>query len=68
MNEPTPYDTGNNKWIARVLKPASGSGPYYQVRFTENIPGEYTASGYIKQKTLFAKLFYFPTIKLRRAV
>jgi len=59
MNESTSYDTGNNKWIARVLKPASGGGPYYQVRFTENIPGEYTASGYTKQKVLFIKQFYF---------
>ncbi len=67
MNELTPYDTGNNKWIGRVLKPASGGGPYYQVRFTENIPGEYTASGYIKQKTLFAKQFYFHNYKTEKS-
>jgi len=67
MNEPTPYDTGNNKWIGRVLKPASGGRPYYQVRFTENIPGKYTASGYIKQKTLFAKLFYFHDYKTEKS-
>ncbi len=66
MNESSPYDTGNNKWIGRVMTPTTGN-PYYQVRFTANIPGKFTASGYPKQKVLFVKLFYFHKYKSEKS-
>ncbi len=67
MNEPSPYDTGNNKYIQRVVKTASGGTPYYQVRFTENIPGAFTGGGYAKQKVLFLKCFHFNKYKTEKS-
>ena len=66
MNEPSPYDTGNNKYIGRVLKPATG-GPYFQVRITENLKGEFTAGGNPKQKILFYKIFKFDKYKTEKS-
>ncbi len=67
MNEPSPYDKGNNKYIARVLKPASGGSAYYQVRFTENVKGKFTDGGYAKQKVLFLKVFHFNKYKTEKS-
>jgi len=67
MNEPSPYDKGNNKYISRVLKPASGGSAYYQVRFTENVKGKFTDGGYAKQKVLFLKVFHFNKYKTEKS-
>ncbi len=66
MNESSPYDTGNNKYISRVLKPATGGSSYYQVRFTKNVPGVFTDGGYAKQKVLFLGVFYFNKYKTEK--